>query len=106
MQTQHIVIKTEKDKEGIKQAAEILKNGGIAAIPTETVYGLAANCFDENAVKSIFAAKGRPQDNPLIVHISKMEMLSDLCSEIPEGARKLAENYWPGPLTMVLPKSD
>lgn len=106
MQTQHIVIKTEKDTEGIKQAAEILSNGGLVAIPTETVYGLAADTYNVDAVRNIFKAKGRPQDNPLIVHISNMGMLSDLCDHIPEAALKLAEAYWPGPLTMVLPKSD
>ncbi len=106
MQTEHIVIKTEKDIEGIKKAAEILNKGGLVAIPTETVYGLAADTYNVEAVKNIFKAKGRPQDNPLIVHISDMEMLRDLCCDIPEAAYKLAERYWPGPLTMVLPKSD
>lgn len=99
-------LKLKDDKIGIETAAEILKNGGIAAIPTETVYGLAANCFDENAVKSIFAAKGRPQDNPLIVHISDMEMLDLIARNIPPIALKCAEKFWPGPFTMVLPKTE
>lgn len=106
MNTQHIVIKTEKDIEGIKKAAEILNNGGLVVIPTETVYGLAADTYNVEAVRNIFKAKGRPQDNPLIVHISGLEMLKDLCCNIPQAAYKLAEKYWPGPLTMVLPKSD
>ncbi len=106
MKTEHIVIKTEKDIEGIKKAAKILKNGGLVAIPTETVYGLAADTYNATAVRNIFKAKGRPQDNPLIVHISDMAMLRDLCDCVPDMAYSLAEEYWPGPLTMVLPKSE
>lgn len=94
------------DERGIDTAAEILKNGGVVAIPTETVYGLAASAYDENAIKAVFTAKGRPQDNPLIVHISDMEMLSEIACDIPETAIKCAEKFWPGPLTMVLKKSD
>ncbi|PWM35462.1 MAG: threonylcarbamoyl-AMP synthase [Clostridiales bacterium] len=85
---------------------EILRRGGIVALPTETVYGLAANALDERAVAKIFAAKGRPQDNPLIVHISDLAMIEELVTAFPEGARRLAGHFWPGPLTMVLPKSD
>ncbi len=85
--------------------AEILKWGGLAAIPTETVYGLAANAFDGEACANIFKAKGCPGDNPLIVHICDMEMLSDVVSEVPEGARLLAEKFWPGPLTIIMKKS-
>ena len=81
-------LRLKDDKIGIEKAAQILKNGGIVAIPTETVYGLAANCFDEKAVKNIFSAKGRPQDNPLIVHISDMDMLKDIARDIPEIALK------------------
>ena len=84
-------------------AAEIIKKGGLVAIPTETVYGLGANGLDENAVISIFVAKGRPQDNPLILHIADAEQMEDLCHHVPEEAYKLAEKFWPGPLTMVLP---
>ncbi len=94
------------NKDGIEKAAELLRNGGIVAVPTETVYGLAASAFDEEAIKRVFLAKGRPQDNPLIVHISDMDMLSCVVSEIPPLALTLAERFWPGPLTMVLPKGD
>ena len=99
-------LKLKADKKGIEKAAEILKKGGIVAIPTETVYGLAANCFDEAAVKRIFTAKGRPQDNPLIVHISDMEMLGVVARQVPEIALRCAEKFWCGPFTMILPKTD
>ncbi|MFI3205869.1 MAG: L-threonylcarbamoyladenylate synthase [Clostridia bacterium] len=99
-----LVLSTEK--EDIEKAGEILKNGGLVAIPTETVYGLAANALDSQAIKKIFIAKGRPSDNPLIVHIQKFSDISPLVKNIPEKARILAEKFWPGPLTMVLPKSD
>jgi len=91
--------------ESAEEAAVILKGGGLVAIPTETVYGLAANALDENAVRAIFEAKGRPQDNPLIVHIGDWEMITPLVTEIPELARRLAQKFWPGPLTMILNKS-
>ena len=84
-------------------AAEIIKSGGLVAIPTETVYGLGANGLDENAVAKIFEAKGRPQDNPLILHISGAEQIDLFCHHIPQKAYDLAEAFWPGPLTMVLP---
>lgn len=90
--------------EDIHAAGEILREGGLVAIPTETVYGLAANALDGQAVAKIFAAKGRPQDNPLIVHISRLEQLEGIVSEIPEDAMALAAQYWPGPLTIVMPK--
>ncbi|MBQ7653489.1 MAG: threonylcarbamoyl-AMP synthase, partial [Clostridia bacterium] len=83
-----------------------LKNGGLVALPTETVYGLGANALDEEAVKSIFAAKGRPQDNPLIVHISEFDEIYNLVKEVPESAKALAEKYWPGPMTLILKKSE
>ncbi len=88
----------------VERCAEILKNGGLVAMPTETVYGLAANAFDEAAVRGIFAAKGRPGDNPLIVHICRTQMLYDIAEEVPRSAWKLAAGYWPGPLTMILKK--
>jgi len=91
--------------EDIRLAGEILREGGLVAIPTETVYGLAANALDGGAVSAIFAAKGRPQDNPLIVHISRLEQLENIVSEVPEDALALAAQYWPGPLTIVMPKS-
>ncbi len=93
-------------KQNIEEAAKILKNGGTVAIPTETVYGLAASAYINSAVDNIFKAKGRPQDNPLIVHISNMEMLKAVTSSVPEKAFLCAERFWPGPLTMVLPKDE
>lgn len=89
--------------EDLRLAAQILKNGGLVGLPTETVYGLGANGLDENAVLRIFEAKGRPQDNPLILHIWRPEQLADFCHDVPESAYRLAEAFWPGPLTMVLP---
>ncbi len=90
----------------ICKAAEILQKGGIVAIPTETVYGLAGNALEGCCVKKIFRAKGRPSDNPLIVHISDLSQWAGLVKAIPESAMALAEKYWPGPLTIILPKSD
>ena len=84
-------------------AAEIIRNGELVAIPTETVYGLGANGLDENAVAKIFEAKGRPQDNPLILHLSCAEEMDRYCHHVPQMAYRLAEKYWPGPLTIVLP---
>lgn len=106
MKTQIIKINSTQQKEEIKKAADVLKNGGLVGIPTETVYGLGANALDEEAVKSVFVAKGRPQDNPLIVHISDFDEIYDLVEEVPESAKKLAEKYWPGPMTIILKKSD
>ena len=90
---------------GVREAAEILKKGGLVAIPTETVYGLAADALSPFAAKKIFAAKGRPQDNPLIVHISSLPQLRPLVMDIPEPARKLIEKFWPGPLTLIFKRS-
>ena len=90
----------------IIRAGEILRQGGLVGIPTETVYGLAADALNGEAVAKTFKAKGRPMDNPLIVHISEISQWKKLVREIPESARKLAETYWPGPLTIILPKSD
>ena len=87
-------------------AANLIRNGQLVAIPTETVYGLGANGLDEQAVASIFEAKGRPQDNPLILHISGPEQMELFCHHIPQKAYDLAENFWPGPLTIVLPAKD
>lgn len=89
-----------------EHAAEFLKNGGIVAFPTETVYGLGANVFEEGAVAKVFAAKGRPTDNPLIAHISDIEQLAEITSEANENARLFIDEFFPGPLTLVLPKSD
>ena len=84
------------------RAARILRSGGLVGIPTETVYGLGANGLDPLAVRSIFQAKGRPQDNPLILHIPDPSWLELYCRDIPEAAWRLARRFWPGPLTMVL----
>ena len=89
----------------IKRAAEILKGEGIVAVPTETVYGLAASAFSDTAIKKVFSAKGRPQDNPLIVHISDIDMLKTVADDIPDVAYICAEKFWPGPFTMVLKKN-
>ena len=86
------------------QAAAILREGGLVGIPTETVYGLGANGLDPQAVARIFAAKGRPQDNPLILHIPEASWLERYCQSIPERAWALAEAFWPGPLTLILPR--
>ncbi len=93
-------------EEKISKAAEILKNDGIVAIPTETVYGLAASAYSDAAVAKVFKAKGRPQDNPLIVHISNIDMLNDVACDIPDSAYECAKRFWPGPFTMVLKKRD
>ena len=95
-----------KNTADIETAANILKNGGLCAIPTETVYGLAANAFNAKACSDIFKAKGRPGDNPLIVHICDMDMLCDIVAEVPEKAKLLAEKFWPGPLTIIMKKSE
>lgn len=87
-------------------AAQLIHDGQLVAIPTETVYGLGANGLDENAVADIFRAKGRPQDNPLILHVAEPEEISKFCHSIPDSAWRLAEAFWPGPLTMVLPARD
>lgn len=105
METKIFKAKDEND-ECLAEAGKILSGGGLVAIPTETVYGLAANALDENASKKIYAAKGRPSDNPLIVHISELSQWVPLVKEIPQNAIQLAKAYWPGPLTIILKKSD
>ena len=92
--------------EELNQAAEILRNGGLVAFPTETVYGLGGNGLDKEASKKIYAAKGRPSDNPLIGHIAHKKDMEVLAREVPDEAYKLAESFWPGPLTMILKKKD
>ena len=107
MKTEYVDLRDGKDvKEGIYKAAEIIKNGGLVAFPTETVYGLGANGLDENAVPKIYEAKGRPSDNPLILHISEFDEIENIVKEIPDVAFVLADEFWPGPLTMVFKKSD
>lgn len=102
MQTEYL----RPDADGIRRAGALLRDGGLVGIPTETVYGLAANAFDGAAVAKIFAAKGRPMDNPLIVHVSAPDQVDALVRTFPDDAQRLARAYWPGPLTMILPKSD
>lgn len=106
MKTRMIRIDAESfQDEELQEAALILKNGGLVAFPTETVYGLGANALDEEAAGKIYEAKGRPSDNPLIAHISSIEELEPLVTEISDAGRRLAKAFWPGPLTMVFPKS-
>ncbi|MEM0003362.1 MAG: L-threonylcarbamoyladenylate synthase [Thermoproteota archaeon] len=96
-------ISPEENK--IKEVSEVIKKGGLVAFPTETVYGLGANCYDEDAILRIFRVKGRPPDNPLIVHISNLDMLREVSEEIPELAYRIANVAWPGPITVVMKKS-
>ena len=106
MDTEIIKIEdTEKSAKEIKRAGEILKAGGLVAFPTETVYGLGGDALQPDASKKIYAAKGRPSDNPLIVHIAQTEALSVITDCIPKEAKLLANAFWPGPLTMILHKS-
>lgn len=97
---------TIEDAETFRTAGEIIKNGGLVAFPTETVYGLGGDALNPASSQKIYAAKGRPSDNPLIVHIACMEDLPAIVKEIPDTARKLADAFWPGPLTMIFEKSD
>lgn len=101
-----ITQKLNTDNNGIENACEILKNGGVVGIPTETVYGLAANAYDPIAIEKIFKAKGRPQDNPLIVHIANIDTVYEIAKDIPKVALCCAQKFWPGPLTIVLNKTD
>lgn len=108
METKHLLapMMGVENSQAVREAAAILRRGGLVAIPTETVYGLAANALVPEAVKRIFVAKGRPQDNPLIVHIADMAGIESLIRTMPPCAVKLADAFWPGPLTMVFPKTD
>ena len=94
------------EENAIREAADILRRGGLLGIPTETVYGLGADGLNEDAVRRIFEAKGRPQDNPLILHVPEVSWLERYCRDVPASAYALAERFWPGPLTMILPKRD
>lgn len=90
----------------IKEAAEVIRSGGLVAFPTETVYGLGANALDANAVQKIFEMKGRPETSPLIVHVASIKMAREVAAEWPPLAEELARQWWPGPLTLVLRKND
>lgn len=104
MNTEYLSVKDTAGEAELRRAADIIRAGGLVAIPTETVYGLGASALIDEAVARIFEVKGRPQDNPLIIHVHGAEALEKWCSEVPEEAYKLAEKFWPGPLTMVLKK--
>lgn len=101
-----IMLSPQYDKNAVKTASDLILQGEVVGMPTETVYGLAANALNGEAVAKIFRAKGRPQDNPLIVHIADFDQIYDLCPAVPPQARALAEAFWPGPLTMIVPKGD
>ena len=97
---------TAGEEAGLRQAAEIIKKGGLVAFPTETVYGLGGDALNPDSSRKIYAAKGRPSDNPLIVHICRFEDIRGIVRQLPEAAVKIADAFWPGPLTMILPKSE
>ena len=107
METIRLTIDRENiDSALMEQAAEVIRRGGLVAFPTETVYGLGADACDPDAARSIYAAKGRPSDNPLIVHISQVQQLYDIASEVPAVADRLFEAFWPGPMTVIVKKND
>lgn len=112
MDTKVITCMEEDDKAALAEAGRILQSGGLVAFPTETVYGLGGDALNPDSSRKIYAAKGRPSDNPLIVHICRFEDIYKLVSDLPEhegklaAAKKLADAFWPGPLTMILPKSE
>ena len=107
METKIIQIDGENiDNDLMKEAAKIIKSGGLVAFPTETVYGLGANGLDQEAVKKIFIAKGRPQDNPLILHVHSIDQVKELVDDIPDLAKKCMKEFWPGPLTILLKRSN
>ena len=108
METKRIKISDTKNinDDELKEAAQILRDGGLVAFPTETVYGLGGNALDEKAAGKIYAAKGRPSDNPLIAHVSCAAEVTPLVKYIPEAGKKLMDAFWPGPLTIIFPKSD
>lgn len=100
------ILDIENDYPKIVEGAKILQSGEVVAIPTETVYGLAADAFNEHAIKKVFEVKGRPQDNPLLVHIYKLEQVYDICKDIPKGAEKVFDAFWPGSVTLIFNKKD
>lgn len=97
---------TAQEELALQEAGEILRQGGLVAFPTETVYGLGGDALNPQSSRKIYAAKGRPSDNPLIIHIASMEALPLIVKEVNDKVRKVAESFWPGPLTIILPKSD
>ena len=106
MKSKYANLKEKNNLNKIKEAAEEIKNGNIVLFPTETVYGIGANALDEKAVNKIFITKGRASDNPLIVHISNIDMLNSLVMRIGEIEKKLINNFWPGPLTIIFDKKE
>ncbi len=104
MQTEIVKITEQNSKEVLSKAANIIKNGELVVFPTETVYGLGANVFDEKALAKIFLAKGRPSDNPIIVHVGEKEQLKKLTDNVSENQKKLIDAFWPGPLTIIFEK--
>lgn len=107
MKTEVIKIdQNNMDTEALERAAAIIRDGGLVAFPTETVYGLGADALSAEASKKIYAAKGRPSDNPLIVHVAEYSDMEKIAQEMPEEAKKLADAFWPGPLTMIVRKND
>ncbi len=104
--TELIQINGDTDALALRRAGQIIREGGLVAFPTETVYGLGGDGLNPESSRKIYEAKGRPSDNPLIIHIADMEALPRIAARIPEEARKLADSFWPGPLTMILPKTD
>ena len=97
---------TSEEEQALQEAGEVLRRGGLVAFPTETVYGLGGDALNPESSRKIYAAKGRPSDNPLIIHIARMEDLAPIVGQVTEEAVLLAQAFWPGPLTMVLPKSE
>lgn len=111
MKTKIVQIEEDRAEEDtaqalLKEAGAVLKEGGLVAFPTETVYGLGGDALNKESSRKIYAAKGRPSDNPLIVHICKWEDIYPIAAEVSEEAKKIAQAFWPGPLTMILPKSE
>ena len=107
MQTKVVKIDpAQMDESEMEEAAKLIREGELVAFPTETVYGLGADALHPEASKKIYAAKGRPSDNPLIVHICRFEELESIAREVPPQAKKLADAFWPGPLTMIVWKND
>ena len=106
METKVITIDHKSmDEAVLQEAGTIIKNGGLVAFPTETVYGLGGDALNKESSRKIYAAKGRPSDNPLIVHICSMEALQPIVKEVPEEVERLAEAFWPGPLTIIMKKT-